>query len=212
MSKQTACKLVLWALRLSSDNYTIEYITGMANLWADLMTRWAAPLARMRLSRVFIAHLPPALCPDFIWPTESEINDLQRDSDLFDPECVTRSEPTALMKTNEGSVWIPGTAVDMQIRLCIVAHYGRGGHRGASTTCTVLARYFPWSTLGKDCAQFCRSCLHCLSATGGLRTPRPLGEAIHAERPNQVLHFYFLFMGLATTGQKYILILKDDFS
>jgi hypothetical protein len=51
-----------------------------------------------------------------------------------------------------------------------------------------------------------------LSTTGGLRTPRPLGEAIHAERPNQVLHFDFLFMGLATTEQKYILILKDDFS
>jgi transposase InsO family protein len=45
-----------------------------------------------------------------------------------------------------------------------------------------------------------------------LRSPGPLGEAVHAERPNQVLHLEFLFMGPVTTGQKYILILKDDFS
>jgi hypothetical protein len=51
-----------------------------------------------------------------------------------------------------------------------------------------------------------------VATSGGIRTPRPLGESIHAERPNQVLHFDFLYMGVSNMGAKYVLILKDDFS
>ncbi len=32
-----------WALRLAEFNFTVEYIPGAFNTWADLLTRWAAP-------------------------------------------------------------------------------------------------------------------------------------------------------------------------
>jgi hypothetical protein len=78
MTKQTAGKILRWALRLFSYNYTIKYITGMANLWADLMTRWAAPLASMLVSRLFITSFAPFLAAVFIWPTKRELDEMQQ--------------------------------------------------------------------------------------------------------------------------------------
>ena len=48
-------------------------------------------------------------------------------------------------------------------------------------------------------------CLHCASAKGSVR--RPFGEAMHASRPNELLHWDFLAM---TDG--YLLVIKDDAS
>jgi hypothetical protein len=35
---------------------------------------------------------------------------------------------------------------------------------------------------------------------------------MHAEAPNQIIHFDFCFIGVATTGYCYVLVLKDDLS
>jgi hypothetical protein len=35
---------------------------------------------------------------------------------------------------------------------------------------------------------------------------------VHATKPNQVLHFDFLYLGVAAVGQKYLLVMKDDAS
>ena len=39
-----------------------------------------------------------------------------------------------------------------------------------------------------------------------------MGHALHADRPNEVNHFDFLYMGPSDTGQKHALILKDEAS
>ena len=64
----------------------------------------------------------------------------------------------------------------------------------------------------EDISVICNSCLHCQVTTGGLRIPRALGHALHATKPNELLHFDYLYMEEAKTGEKYILILKDDLS
>jgi transposase InsO family protein len=51
-----------------------------------------------------------------------------------------------------------------------------------------------------------------VSKIGGERIPRPLGEAIHSNNPNEVLHFDYLYMGPSDTRDKYLLILNDDLS
>jgi hypothetical protein len=43
VKKYTAAKLQRWALRLHAFSYTIEHISGDANVWADLLSRWASP-------------------------------------------------------------------------------------------------------------------------------------------------------------------------
>ena len=42
--------------------------------------------------------------------------------------------------------------------------------------------------------------------------PRPLAHALHATRPNEVVHCDYLYMGEGIENDKYILILRDDFS
>jgi Integrase core domain len=43
--------------------------------------------------------------------------------------------------------------------------------------------------------------------------PRPLGTQLHATKPNEILHFDFLYIGLSRDGKyQYLLLLKNDLS
>lgn len=63
-----------------------------------------------------------------------------------------------------------------------------------------------------DVERFVNSCLHCLAAETGETLPRPLVHALHAYRPNAMLHFDHCFMMEGVGGSKYVRVLKDDFS
>ena len=78
----------------------------------------------------------------------------------------------------------------MQVRLCVVAHFGISGHRGAETSLQRLKLRFWWHGMAKDVKFFVTTCLHCASAQGSVQ--RPFGEAMHASKPNELLHWYFL--------------------
>jgi hypothetical protein len=120
--------------------------------------------------------------------------------------------PDGLLRTTDGQVWIPSHADDLHLRICIVAHTGLGGHRGTQTTLETISSKFYWETLADDVRSFCRTCLHCVSTLGGESAPRPWGEALHADKPNELLHMDYLYMGLSSTQKLYILLLKDDLS
>ena len=67
----------------------------------------------------------------------------------------------------------------------------------------------------EDVKAFCKTCLHCV-VNGDLVVPRPLGEQLHAVRPNEVLHYDYLKIGKPSDASvhnyEYVLVLKDDFS
>jgi hypothetical protein len=45
------------------------------------------------------------------------------------------------------------------------------------------------------------------------KAPRPLGTQLHATKPNEILHFGFLYIGLSRYGKyQYMLLFKNDFS
>jgi Integrase core domain len=69
-----------------------------------------------------------------------------------------------------------------------------------------------WHTLEEDVRTFCLTCLHCVATIGGDRVPRPLGESMHADKPNELLHMDFLYMGPSHTMESYLLLLKGDLS
>lgn len=46
----------------------------------------------------------------------------------------------------------------------------------------------------------------------GNKIPRPLSSVVHASRSNEVLPFYYLYLGGSTTGNMYVFVLKDDIS
>ena len=43
VARNVAHKTQRRALRLSEFHYTVEHIPGEHNVWADMLTRWAAP-------------------------------------------------------------------------------------------------------------------------------------------------------------------------
>lgn len=65
--------------------------------------------------------------------------------------------------------------------------------------------------IASDVQYFVRRCLHCVSVVGGPPMPRP-GEATRVERPNELIHWDYLFLGASSDDEKCILVIKDDAS
>ena len=110
------------------------------------------------------------------------------------------------------AVWIPEVFSDLQLRLCVIAHTGPPGHRGQAATTQMLRKSFVWSTLKEDVASFLCFFLQCLSTTGGEKVPRPFGPALHGTECDDLLQFDYIEIGPSDSGEKYILMLQDDFS
>jgi hypothetical protein len=67
--------------------------------------------------------------------------------------------------------------------------------------------------MAKDVKVFEQNCLDCLATIPGDKVPRPLSTQLHAIKPNEILHFDFLYIGLSRDGKyQYLLLLKDDLS
>jgi transposase InsO family protein len=64
----------------------------------------------------------------------------------------------------------------------------------------------------KDIKVFVGWCFNCIASAPNETTPRPRGEALHATKPNKVIHFDYLYMRSSVDDSKYVLIVKDDYS
>ena len=60
--------------------------------------------------------------------------------------------------------------------------------------------------------QFVNSCLHCCCSASGKMIPRPLGHSLHADKPNELIHFDFCYMSPTESNLTYVLVIKDDHS
>ncbi|CAK4566684.1 unnamed protein product, partial [Aphanomyces euteiches] len=149
--------------------------------------------------------ISPLRNEEFVWPSMAEIVDAQLravgedavpDVELVESHVLVAGEQLPVLKTASDAVWIPLSEGELQMRLCVVAHFGMGGHRGVNATRQVLSDRFWWPHMGEDVAFFVGRCLHC-AATGG-HVLRPFGMAPHATKPNEILHWDFLYMEMAT--------------
>lgn len=68
----------------------------------------------------------------------------------------------------------------------------------------------------RDIGVFCRTCLQCMCTTGGHTIPRPLRDTLHADKPNQILHFDYFHVRKPSEDTpdeaQYVLVLMDGFS
>ncbi|KAJ8558674.1 hypothetical protein ON010_g8774 [Phytophthora cinnamomi] len=115
-------------------------------------------------------------------------------------------------KDGQGRIWVPDEAADLQVRIGVVGHFGIAGHRALAPTLAKIGEKFTWKGMKSDIEYFVRRCLHCTSTLGGPPQPRVLGEAMHAESPNELIHWDHLFMEESTTEEVYVLVIKDDAS
>ncbi|POM81780.1 Hypothetical protein PHPALM_204 [Phytophthora palmivora] len=192
--------------------YVIEHVSGEQNVWGYLLSRWDAtsktsdvPVAARVRSLAVLERMSPLQDADFQWPSHTEIaleqnkalTQLRADSGLL-PPCHLDSEQ-GIYLDQDGKIWIPDGAVDLQQRLCIIVHAGAMGHRGIAATTQGLKQVFSWGSLAVDVQTFVRNCLHCM--TGGVKTvPRPYEPALHATKPNELIHFDYLSMPASSDG------------
>ncbi|KAH9108266.1 hypothetical protein LEN26_014132 [Aphanomyces euteiches] len=214
MAKYQADKLQRWSLVMSTLPYSI--MPGEANVWGDLLSRWGSVSVDKPVTRVcrLIEVVSPLQQVDFEWPTAATISKIQRSAlkgGETTPTGVFWDEDVAFFVDQDGRIWIPDNAVDLQQRLCVIAHQGASGHRRIVATIKPVSDKFVWKSLSTDVEAFVRACLHCLCIDGNM-VPRPLGSALHAEKPNELIHFDWLAMPRAKTGMKDILVVKDDMS
>ena len=186
--------------------YEIEHISGEDNVWADLMTRWGAqPVVTQphasttvtvrRITRATIpedVRIRPLQREEFCWPNLEEIRAEQKKWLEGESPSLNKDE---LIVTKSGKVVIPEQSTDLKLRLCVIAHCGgNSGHLGYQAATTKLSEFCWWQGCEKDMLELCKKCLHCLPTRGGVRIPRPLGEAVHGTERNEVLHMDWIYI------------------
>ncbi|KAF0742575.1 hypothetical protein Ae201684P_008386 [Aphanomyces euteiches] len=209
MAKYQADKLQRWALVMSTFPYTIECLPGDTNVWGDLLSRWGSAQSSRTIARV-----RKLLQNDFEWPTAKSILEAHKlaiERGGSTPPSVAWSNEDSFHIDDQGRIWVPDDAVDLQQRLCVIAHQGAAGHRRVAATVKSVSDKFWWATLAQDVETFVKACLHCMQVDGDV-VPRPLGSALHAEKPNELIHFDWLSMPMSTSGLKHVLVIKDDMS
>jgi Integrase zinc binding domain len=98
---------------------------------------------------------------------------------------------------------------ELQLRLNVEAHCRSAGHRAYEATLGAIKEYVAWTTMAKDVKVFVQNCLHCVATIPGDKVPRPLSTQLHATKPNEILHFDFLYIGLSRDGKyQYLLLLR----
>jgi hypothetical protein len=123
--------------------------------------------------------------PNFVWPTLEEIKQLQKAAVQERSQLLLMQRDDDVWLTESGAVWVPQDAAQMKVRLW--AHFGIAGHCGVETTLQRLKLHFWWHGMAKGVKFFVDRCLLCASVQGSVQ--RPFGEAMHASKPNELLHW-----------------------
>jgi hypothetical protein len=116
------------------------------------------------------------------------------------------------MRMMNNALWTPERPVELQLRLCVETHFRSVGYRAYKETLGAVKEFVAWTTMTKNVKVVCR--IVCTVATiHGDKVPRPLFTQLHATKPNEILHFDFLYIGLSRDGKYQCLpLLKDDLS
>ena len=214
VARHVVNKVQRWALRLAEFNFTIEHIPGESNVWADILTRWAAADYDKSPARRLSAIKVPLLTEDK--PELPSIEVIVESQKKHPPPAnegfILSNDNPPVWRNLNGKIYIPKEDQDMQLRIAVSAHCGLGGHRGCTTTHDILKEKVYWEGMEEDIKAFVQGCLVCLLSSSGEKVRRPLGSQIHAEKVGELLHFDYLYIGESSNNKQYILILKDDFS
>lgn len=73
--RHTMSKLMRWAIKLTKFRFVIEHLGGSQNVWADMLTRWAARTCQeisprgQKVATLMMAPITPLLSESFYLPT-----------------------------------------------------------------------------------------------------------------------------------------------
>ena len=107
---------------------------------------------------------------------------------------LTLEKEEALWK-QDGQIWISCDDAKLKLKLMVISHCGSVGHREADATKSILKEKYAWKYMDDDVDKFVRGCFHCILSRTGEIIPRPSASALHGEKPNEVIHLDFFYMG-----------------
>jgi len=226
-NKQSAARLERWMKSMRGFEYQIHHIPGEHNVFADLLSRWGAdsvPDAVRAVHEGMTVAGPTQFDPHYAVefdsydaPTVMELVDAQTAA-VDDEQRVSlglKHNSDGLLTDINDRVYVPDVR-HLRLRLCIAAHQGVAGHRGAHVTSGWLSAQYVWATMSRDVREFCLSCLMCMKTRGAFSVPRPWLDTMHATRPNQVIYFDYTFIREAGAdtpdGYTHVLVLTDGYS
>ncbi|GMF32353.1 unnamed protein product [Phytophthora fragariaefolia] len=198
------CKRAEYLVRLSSAVSK----SSCFHVWADLLSRWGSPFTTVATIRLESLRSSPQLDESFAWPTFEHVKVAQALAAA--PEGILPDSDNEFRDT-AGRIWLAAEATELCLRTCLIGHFRAAGHRTADVTFKAIAKNVFWPDLVADVKHFVARCMRCGSVSSGPPMPRPLGEALHAEKPNEI-HWDYVSMGSATSGDEYVLVVKDDAS
>jgi hypothetical protein len=111
-------------LKLVSFNYTIDHIPGYLNVWADFLTRWAAPTVN---SEAFDFHKF-----EDIVESQNKYFSVDQSEISFGSQTFVRDRDNVFVSDN--ILLIADKDRSLILRVCIVAHCGSAGHRAVDVT------------------------------------------------------------------------------
>jgi RNase H-like domain found in reverse transcriptase/Integrase zinc binding domain len=207
LARHIVHKLQRWALKLSVFNYVIEHIVGEGNVWANLLSRWGSSGGgkQMPASNVLgalfqapfqVADSPPEL------PSLQDILIEQKKAMKGHKDAAPAAQgPNGLHLFDDGAIWIPQNATNLQLRICVAAHCGCAGHRGTKATLAKIEHKVRWDSLKADVDTFMKSCLLCKVSASGDSVPTPMSETLHSDQVGEILHFDYMYMGPSRSGE-----------
>lgn len=217
-------RLSRWALSLMSFVFTVEHIAGEQNVVADMLSRWKLRYPQTVSGASFqpLQAETSSMHEGFVWPSLDQVEKLQeafltaKEIEQMSLIPKTLQSRTIYVRASKGRskdnrIYVPDLE-SLRERLCVIAHQGISGHRGFEQTFRSIQKRFYWPQMCKHVKKFCELCLHCSVADPRMIIPRPLGQQLHAQKRNEILHYDFIHVGHSVSGESYMLVILDDFS
>jgi hypothetical protein len=235
-------KVYRWLFALGQHRViSMQHLPGSRNLWADLLSRWAHPTYRnletpdVVIKRVLAlkARLVPETPNEFLnlqfdphhsnfdFPTLDQLCAIHASSSMSDVEqqfLLDNKNKVSLdndIVRFENRIMVPMCERVLILSILIHGHDSACGHCSIVNTTKKIKDLFFWIDMDHDIKIFIDQCLACVKTKSGDIIPRPLGEAVHGDAVNHVVHFDYLFIESNKRARHiftYILVLKDDFS
>jgi RNase H-like domain found in reverse transcriptase/Reverse transcriptase (RNA-dependent DNA polymerase)/Integrase core domain/Integrase zinc binding domain/gag-polyprotein putative aspartyl protease len=202
-------KLDRWSLKLDGYKYRLVHISGLENLWSDMLSRWGTPglhsaqrACRLTRPKRYVAQPIVEPLQNMAFPSLRELQKLQRDANDKIPSNAVLDNGLYRYK---GKIWIPETA---KTNIMVVAHYGISGHNGAQATLQRIQECMYWLHMEEEVKAFVQDCILCRCSKMIQPTRIHLGIGHRPARPNESLHFDFF----SVYNDEYLLVMRDAFS
>ena len=107
-----------------------------------MLTRWASAGNLVDPARRISALSTPLITEQLLkLPSLEAIADCQTKQPPSDQSgfALSKVDGLKVWKNETGQLYIPQDDLDMQLRICVAAHCGLGGHRGRTTTKAVVS-------------------------------------------------------------------------